>query len=78
MTDTVNTVIPGGNVHFNRASYVILANALKRKIKSLLSYFRGSVALHALKHSRNDQIRCVVSQLVGAYARSECLAAGAG
>jgi hypothetical protein len=42
---------------------VSLANTLKkRKIRSL-SYFRRSVVLHTLGHSRTDQIKCVVSQL---------------
>jgi hypothetical protein len=40
-----------------------VANTLKNEIKSLLCYFRGSVVLHILEHSRTDQIKCVVSQL---------------
>jgi hypothetical protein len=46
----------------------------KRKIKSLLSYFRGLVVLQTLEHSRTDQIKCIVSQLQPArrsYARGE-------
>jgi hypothetical protein len=42
-----------------------------KKMKSLLSSFRGSVVLHTLEHSRTDQIKCIVSQLVEAYARGE-------
>jgi hypothetical protein len=34
-----------------------------RKIKNLLSYFRGSVVLCTLKHSRTDQIEYIVSQV---------------
>jgi hypothetical protein len=35
----------------------------KRKIKSLLCYFRGSVALHTLEQSGTNQINRIVSQL---------------
>jgi hypothetical protein len=49
----------------------------EKKKKNLLSYFRGSVELHTLKHSRTDQIKFIVSQpnvvseIVEAYARGE-------
>jgi hypothetical protein len=50
---------------------IMLAQLTLGKIKSLLSYFRGSVVLHTLEHSRTDQIKCIVSQLVEAYAHHE-------
>jgi hypothetical protein len=34
-------------------------NFEKRKIKSLLSYFRGSVVLHTPEHSRTDQMHFI-------------------
>jgi hypothetical protein len=34
----------------------------KCEIKSLLSYFRGSVVLHTLQNSRTDQMKCTVNQ----------------
>jgi hypothetical protein len=59
----------GRSVH---VSHISPANTLKkRKIKK--SYFRGSVALHTLQHSRTDQIiikhlqPAHVSHLVQAY-----------
>jgi hypothetical protein len=49
------------SVHINRVSP---AYTLKnKKIKSLLSYFRGSAVLHTLEHSRTDQIKCIRNQL---------------
>jgi hypothetical protein len=41
-------------------------------MESLLSYFRGSVVLHTLEHSRTDQIKRIISQLQPA---SQALAA---
>jgi hypothetical protein len=62
----------GRSVHVNRVSP---ANILKnQKIKSFLSYFRGSVVLHTLQHSRTDKINASsasYSQLVDAYVRRE-------
>jgi hypothetical protein len=40
-----------------------------RKTKNMKSYFRGSVVLHTLEHSRTDQIKCIVSQLQPARRR---------
>jgi hypothetical protein len=52
----------GQSVNVNRVSP---ANTLKKenKKKKNVSYFRGSVVLHALEHSRTDQIKYTVSQL---------------
>jgi hypothetical protein len=46
--------LQGRSVHVNRDSP---ANTLKNeKIKSLLSYFLGSVVLRILEHGRTDQL----------------------
>jgi hypothetical protein len=45
----------------NSVSYVSPAD--NYQIKSLLSYFRVSVALLALKYSRTDQMKCNFSWL---------------
>jgi hypothetical protein len=51
----------GRRVYVNRVSS---ANTLRNeKSKNLLAYFRGSVVLHTLEHSRTDQIKCIVSHL---------------
>jgi hypothetical protein len=42
-------------------------NFEKRKIWSILFYFRRSVLLHRLEHSRSDQIKCIVSRLQPAW-----------
>jgi hypothetical protein len=48
-------------VHVSRVSP---ANTLKkRKMKVRMSYFRGSVVVHTLEHSRIDQIKYIVGQL---------------
>jgi hypothetical protein len=35
----------------------------KRKIRSVLPYFRGSVVLTTLEHIRTHKIKCAVNQL---------------
>jgi hypothetical protein len=48
----------GLSVHVNDVNHVRQANTSK---KSLVSYFRGTVALRTLEHSRTDQVKCIVS-----------------
>jgi hypothetical protein len=55
------------------------ADTLKsEKIKSTVLLWWFSGPLHTLEHSRTDRIKCIVSQLVEAYARGERALAAAG
>lgn len=55
------TLRTGRNVRANRVG---AANALKnKKIKGLLSYFRGSVTLSTLERSRTGDIKRIIRQL---------------